>query len=178
MEISKTPLKDCVILQPNILKDSRGRFVKIYHQEVFGSLGLDTDFKEEYYSISTKNALRGLHFQLPPYDHVKCVTCLYGKIFDVVVDLRKNSPTYKRSFSIELDAEKGKILYVPKGFAHGFQVLSETAVFLNKTTTIYHAESESGVLWSSCGVKWPNMKPILSDKDKELITLDSFNSPF
>ncbi len=178
MEICKTPLSGCVELLPNVLKDARGRFVKIYHQEVFTSLGLDTNFTEEYYSVSAMNTIRGLHFQVPPHDHVKCVTCVYGKIFDVVVDLRKSSPTYKQAFSITLDADKGNILYIPKGFAHGFQVLSETAVFLNKTTTVYHPESESGISWNSCGINWPGLKPMLSEKDKQLINLDNFNTPF
>jgi len=178
MKIIKTIMSGCFELQPKIIQDSRGRLVKTYHNEVFASYGLDTNFSEEYYSVSNKDILRGLHFQLPPYDHVKCVTCLLGKIFDVVVDLRKDSKTYKQYFSIELDAEKGNMLYIPKGFAHGFQVMSETAIFLNRTTTIYHPESESGIRWDSCGINWPNMNPVLSDKDKQLIKLNDFKGPF
>ena len=178
MEINKTSISGCFELQPKIIQDSRGKLVKIYHEEVFASYGLDTNFKEEYYSISNINILRGLHFQMPPHDHVKCVTCLFGKIFDVVVDLRTDSPTYKKYFSIELDAEKGNMLYIPKGFAHGFQVLSETAIFLNRTTTVYHPESESGIRWDTCGINWPNMDPLLSEKDKHLVSLNDFKSPF
>lgn len=178
MELIKTPLSGCVELQPRIIQDSRGRLVKTYHQDIFASNGLDIDFKEEYYSISSRNIIRGLHFQVPPYDHVKCVTCLSGKIFDVVVDLRKDSPTYKQYFSIELDADKANMLYIPKGFAHGFQVLSETAIFLNRTTTVYNPNSESGIRWDACGIKWPKTNPILSNKDKQLGTLNDFKSPF
>jgi dTDP-4-dehydrorhamnose 3,5-epimerase len=175
---NKTIISGCYELEPSIFGDSRGKLVKTFHKDVFLSLGLETDFTEEYYSISPKNILRGLHFQLPPYDHVKCVTCLSGKIFDVVVDLRKKSKTYKQYFSIELDAEKGNMLYIPEGLAHGFNVLSDTAIFLNRTTTVYNADSEAGIKWDSCGIIWPNTNPILSDKDKNLITLDKFKSPF
>ena len=178
MELIKTPLSGCVELQPIIIQDSRGRLVKTYHQDMFASNGLDIDFKEEYYSISNRKIIRGLHFQMPPYDHVKFVTCLLGKIFDVVVDLRKDSPTYKQYFSIELDVDKGNMLYIPKGFAHGFQVLSEKAIFLNRTTTVYNPQSESGIRWDTCGIKWPKTNPILSNKDKQLSTLNDFKSPF
>lgn len=178
MKKNKTIISGCYELEPSIFGDSRGKLVKTFHKDVFLSLGLETDFTEEYYSISPKNILRGLHFQLPPYDHVKCVTCLSGKIFDVVVDLRKKSKTYKQYFSIELDAEKGNMLYIPEGLAHGFNVLSDTAIFLNRTTTVYNADSEAGIKWDSCGIIWPNTNPILSDKDKNLITLDKFKSPF
>jgi len=175
---NETIIPGCFELEPSIFGDSRGKLVKTFHKDVFLSLGLETDFTEEYYSVSTKNILRGLHFQLPPYDHVKCVTCLSGKIFDVVVDLRKKSKTYKQHFNIELDAEKGNMLYIPEGLAHGFYVLSDTAIFLNRTTTVYNAGSEAGIKWDSCGILWPNSNPILSDKDKNLITLDKFKSPF
>jgi dTDP-4-dehydrorhamnose 3,5-epimerase len=175
---NKTTISGCFELEPSIFGDTRGKLIKTFHKDTFLDLGLATNFTEEYYSVSSKNVLRGLHFQNPPHDHVKCVTCLSGKIFDVVVDLRKNSKTYKQYFSIELDAEKGNMLYIPEGLAHGFYVLSDTAIFLNRTTTVYNAESETGVRWDSCGIEWPVIKPILSDKDRQLITLNNFKSPF
>jgi len=178
MKKIKTILSGCFELEPFIFEDKRGKLVKTFHSDTFASLGLETNFREEYYSVSEKNTLRGLHFQLPPDDHVKCVTCLFGKIFDVVVDLRKDSATYMKSFSIILDADRGNMLYIPKGFAHGFQVLSDTAIFLNRTTTVYSAKYECGIRWDSCGIKWPGSDPVLSIKDKQLITLNDFKSPF
>lgn len=178
MKINKTTILGCIELQPKIIQDARGRLVKTYHQEMFALNGLDTNFTEEYYSTSSKGVLRGLHFQLPPNDHIKCVTCLFGEIFDVVVDLRKDSPSYKKHFSIKLNAEKGNMLYIPKGLAHGFQVLSEKAIFLNRTTTVYHPESDCGVRWDSCGIQWPSIDPILSEKDTKWKLLNKYKSPF
>ncbi len=178
MKKNATAIPGCFELEPTIFGDSRGKLVKTYHKDIFFELGLATDFNEEYYSVSTKNILRGLHFQLPPHDHVKCVTCLQGKIFDVVVDLRKNSKTYKQHFCIELDAEKGNMLYIPAGLAHGFYVMSEAAIFLNRTTTVYNANSEAGIKWDTCGIEWPDFNPILSEKDKNLLSLEDFESPF
>ena len=178
MEKVKTAISGCYELIPKIFEDSRGRLVKTFHEDTFKDLDLETNFTEEYYSTSGKNVLRGLHFQEPPHDHVKCVTCISGKIFDVVVDLRKDSSTYKKYFSIVLDAEIGNMLYVPKGMAHGFYVLSDNAIFLNSTTTIYNDNSEGGIKWDTCGIEWPNSNPIVSEKDQQLITLDNYNSPF
>ena len=178
MELVKTPIEGCYELQSRIFEDSRGKLIKTYHEDMFGALGLATDFTEEYYSVSYKNVLRGLHFQLPPNDHIKCVTCIEGKIFDVVVDLRKNSTTYKKHFVIELDAEKENMLYIPKGLAHGFYVLSEKAIFLNRTTVVFKPESDTGIHWDSCGIDWPNKNPIISEKDANMIGLDEFKSPF
>ncbi len=178
MKVIQTPIEGCFELQPRVFKDDRGRLVKTFHEEMFKSNGLETDFKEEYYSVSSKNILRGLHFQLPPHDHIKCVTCIDGKIFDVVVDLRKESSTYKHYFSLELDSEKGNMLYIPKGLAHGFYVMSEKAIFLNRTTTVYAPDSDVGIHWDSCGIEWPNANPTISEKDDQMITLEKFQNPF
>ena len=178
MELQKTTLNDCWELRPRIFKDDRGSLIKTFHRDTFESFGLCTDFKEEYYSISKKGVLRGLHFQLPPQDHVKCATCVAGKIFDVVVDLRKSSPTFGQHFSIILDSKLGNMLYIPKGFAHGFYVLSEQAIFLNRTSTVFAPKFDAGIRWDSCGIKWPDMNPVLSDKDQLMIEYNNFKSPF
>jgi len=178
MEVVKTNIKGCFELQPRIFKDSRGSLVKTFHKEVFQENKLITDFTEEYYSTSKKDVLRGLHFQTPPDDHVKCVTCVFGKIFDVVVDLRKNSKTYKKHFTIELDSKKGNMLYIPKGLAHGFLVLSDEAIFLNRTSTVYSPTNDAGIHWDSCDIDWPIKNPILSEKDRLMVNLKDFNSPF
>ncbi|MBX2843872.1 MAG: dTDP-4-dehydrorhamnose 3,5-epimerase [Flammeovirgaceae bacterium] len=178
MKKIETPIPGLYELQPRVFQDDRGRLVKTFHEDTYIDLGLSTTFTEEYYSTSVKGVLRGLHFQVPPHGHVKCVTCIAGKIFDVVVDLRKNSPTYKHHFSLELDAEKGNMLYIPEGFAHGFYVMSDSAIFLNRTSVVFKPESDTGIKWDSCGIQWPDMDPILSDKDISLVTLDEFESPF
>lgn len=178
MKIIKTPLEGCVELQPKVFQDDRGKLVKTFHERMFLDAGLESDFKEEYYSVSKKNVLRGLHFQLPPDDHVKCVTCISGSIFDVVVDLRKSSKSFKMFHSVTLNSEKGNMLYIPKGFAHGFYVLSEEAIFLNRTSTVFSQENDFGIHWNSCGIPWPANSPILSKKDTDMIELSNFNSPF
>jgi dTDP-4-dehydrorhamnose 3,5-epimerase len=178
MKLIETPIKGCFELHPKVFQDLRGRLVKTYHEDVFASNGLATDFAEEYYSVSNQSVLRGLHFQKPPNDHVKCITCLYGRILDVVVDLRKNSLTFKQYYSLELDSETCNMLYIPEGLAHGFYVLSEQAIILNRSNVVYKPESDSGIHWDSCGIKWPSINPVLSERDKQLIKLDDFNSPF
>lgn len=178
MDKINTSISGCFILQPNVLEDNRGRFVKTYHKPTYHKLGLALNYMEEYYSVSTRSVLRGLHFQLPPHSHVKCVTCVYGNVFDVVVDIRKSSPTYGQNFALELSAEKGNMIYIPSGLAHGFLTLSEKAVIMYKTTVIHHPESDSGIHWDSCGIKWPHKKVTVSEKDGEAIDLVNFESPF
>ena len=178
MEFIHTPLNGCIEIKPRIFQDSRGKLIKTFHSDTFKAEGLETDFKETYYSVSKKGVLRGLHFQVPPDDHVKCVTCLSGRIFDAVVDLRKDSPTFGKSYSLILDSEKGNMLYIPKGFAHGFYVLSESAIFLNRTTTVFSPECDAGIKWDSCDIQWPDFDPILSVKDVAMPEFKNFISPF
>ncbi len=180
MKIEKynTEIPGCYILKLKTFGDDRGGLTKLFHDETFHSLELETNFKEEYFSTSKKGVLRGLHFQTPPHDHVKCITCLKGAIWDVVVDLRKDSPYYKKHLAFELSEDDPTLIYIPKGLAHGFYTLEDDTIFLNKTTTVYAADNDTGIRWDSCNIKWPDMNPILSEKDKSLITLQEFNSPF
>ncbi len=178
MKLVKTSIEGCYEILPFNLKDHRGRFVKPYHRDDFKDAGLDFDLSEEFYSVSKKGVLRGMHFQLPPKDTIKGVICLAGSIFDVVVDLRVDSPTYKHHFSIELSEEKGNMLYIPKGLAHGFYALSEEAVVLYMCSEVYSPEHDTGINWKSAGILWPDKDPIVSDKDNELIGLDQFESTF
>jgi dTDP-4-dehydrorhamnose 3,5-epimerase len=177
MNIIQTLIPGCFEIIPNIFEDTRGKLVKTFHSDIFKENNLATDFREEYYSVSLKGVLRGLHFQVPPHQHIKCVTCLDGEIFDVVVDLRKGSPAYGKHQTFELTAQKANIVYVPEGCAHGFLVLSEKAIFLNRTTSVFSAVSDAGIRWDSCGIDW-GVLPILSEKDKKLPSLDEFVSPF
>ena len=174
----ETKIPGLFIIQPRIFTDNRGKFIKLFHDEMFNSLGLKSDFREEYFSTSSKGVVRGLHFQTPPEQHVKCVTCLRGEIFDAVVDLRKESPTYGKNFTIVLKETGPTILYIPEGLAHGFMSLTEKSLFLNKTTTVFNAECDSGILWDSCGINWPDVPVVLSDKDKNMPPFGEYNSPF
>lgn len=173
-----TPLEGCFELQPIVRDDRRGSFIKTFHEPTFKEMGLATDFKEEFHTISVKNVIRAMHFQLPPEAHIKLVYCAEGSVMDVVLDLRKNSATYGKFHVVTLDSRKGNSLYIPIGLAHGYKVLSERPVVIYKTTTVFSAACDTGVLWNSCGIDWQCDSPILSDKDTKLPTLAEFDSPF
>ncbi len=179
MKISKKYFGDAVIiLLPKIFEDTRGRFAKTFHYDLFEKLGLPVDWREEFYSISKKGVIRGMHYQPPPYDHHKMVYCLSGRIFDVILDLRDGSPTYGSHVSIEISAEYGEVLIIPPGFAHGFCTLSDEAIMQYKVSSIYSPEHDTGVLWNSFGCAWPDDRPIISDRDTKLLPLSSINPPF
>lgn len=174
----ETAIEGLLIIRPRIFSDDRGLFIKIFHNNLFEKLGLRSDFKEEYYSTSLKGVVRGLHFQTPPDQHVKCITCIQGEIFDAVVDLRKNSPTFGKHFTIQLKENDPTMLYIPEGMAHGFMALTDNSIFLNKTTTVFSAECDTGIHWNSCGIEWPKIPVIVSEKDKNMISFDKYESPF
>lgn len=177
-EIKPSKLAGCYELQPKVFEDERGRFVKIFHEQVFAEKGLETGFAEEYYSVSCKNVIRGMHFQLPPMDHVKLVYCVQGEVMDVVVDLRVGSPTYGQYAVFELSAIKANSIYIPKGMAHGFCAQSDQAIMVYKVSTIYSPAHDAGVLWNSVGIPWPTAKAILSGRDQSFPPIDKFVSPF
>lgn len=176
--LNDTAIPGCFEVQPKVMVDARGRFVKVFHEEAFAKMGLVTNFAEEYYSTSIRGVVRGMHFQTPPMDHVKMVYCVQGEVFDVLLDLRRGSPTYGKPASFHLSAEKGNYLYIPKGLAHGFCALSETATLIYKVTTVYAPKNDAGVLWSSVGVRWPVENPVVSERDTGFKPLSEFESPF
>lgn len=173
-EKTATDFDGCYELRAEI---SEGRRVT-FSAEIFSEFGLDADFKESLCTTSTKNVLRGMHFQTPPADHVKLVYCIDGEVMDVVVDLRKNSPTFGRHQKFYLSGDNGKIIYIPRGLAHGFLTLSDTATMIYNLTSVYSPENDKGILWSSCGIDWGVTAPILSERDKKHPALADFNSPF
>lgn len=177
-DLYPSEIQGCYEIQPRVLEDNRGRFVKVFHEDIFIKHGLETTFREEYYSYSHKNVLRGLHFQTPPHDHVKIVYCAFGEVFDAVLDLRLESPTFGMTATYSLSAARGNFLYIPKGLAHGFCCKSELSIMVYKVSTTYVPHSDSGVLWSSVGIAWPCSTPIISDRDKSFLPFDQFNSPF
>lgn len=168
----------CIELQPKVIRDERGVFVKTFHKDHFAEMGLQTMWAEEYYSISRKGVLRGLHFQLPPHDHEKLVYCVAGEVMDVVVDLRNGSPTYGQYARFALDSETAKMVYIPRGLAHGFYTLSDSAMMMYKVSSVYAPDHDAGIFWNSVDVPWPDTHPILSQRDREFPPFSSFVSPF
>ena len=176
--IHPTEIPGCYEIQPRVVDDARGRFVKVFHRHAFAELGLEVDFAEEYYSVSRQRVIRGMHFQTPPIDHAKMVYCVHGEVFDAVIDLRLGSPTYQQTATFNLSAEQGNYIYIPKGLAHGFCVTSDSATLVYKVSTVYSPEHDAGILWSSVGITWPTENPVMSDRDREFISLSDFKSPF
>jgi dTDP-4-dehydrorhamnose 3,5-epimerase len=178
MEIKPTLLPGCYEIQPKRLDDQRGCFVKIFHQELFAKLGLVTNFAEEYYSVSKQGVLRGLHFQLPPYEHTKLVYCVDGQVLDTVVDIRRGSPTYGQFVTFDLNAKQANMVYIAPGMAHGFYVFSESATLIYKVTTAYAPAHDTGIHWNSVGIPWPTQHTIISERDSRLPILSNFDNPF
>ena len=165
-------------IRPKIFTDLRGRFVKTLHAGTYANIGLCSEFAEEYYSVSRQRVLRGLHFQVPPRDHVKLVYCTQGRVLDAVVDLRAGSPTYGQSALFELSDELANMLYIPSGLAHGFYVTSDAATLIYKTSTVHAPESDAGLRWDTAGIRWPDPTPIVSKRDQSFQPLEEFVSPF
>ena len=178
MKINKTFIEDLLIIEPQLFKDERGFFYESYNKN---NLDIDIVYVQDNESKSYKGVIRGLHFQAPPFDQTKLVRCVSGNILDVAVDLRTNSKTYGKSCSIELSSENNKQLFVPKGVAHGFQVLSEIAIVNYKVDEYYNPESDSGLIGNDkdLSIDWNlDLKPILSKKDLKLISFKELKSPF
>ncbi len=170
MPFIKTDFPGLIIVEPTVFKDSRGYFFESYNENDFNGAGIDTRFVQDNQSKSTYGVIRGLHYQLNPNAQAKLIRVLSGTILDVVVDIRKGSPTYAMAYSIELSAENNKQLLVPAGFAHGFSVLSKTAEVIYKCDAFYNKESEAGIAWNDAALdidwKIPADKAIISDKDQ------------
>lgn len=178
MDIEDTEIPGCYVLQAKVLEDQRGSFVKTFHAPHFKALGLRTDWREEYFTVSSKNVIRGMHFQSPPEDHAKAVFCLTGEVLDVVVDLRRGSPTFALALSFTLSGENGRGLYLPTGCAHGFMSVSDTSGMYYKVTSAYSPDHDSGISWDSIGFDWGAHEPILSDRDRKHQSMADFDSPF
>lgn len=178
MKIIETSLKGLFILETDHFQDVRGSFQKLFNFNNFKENGLETDFKEFYYSVSYKNVIRGMHFQLPPYEHIKLVYVSKGKIKDVVIDLRKQSSTYKKYYSIDLNETDARYLYIPKGFAHGFLSLEDNTIVNYAQTSCYSKEHDSGIAQDSFGFDWGIVNPIISGRDLTFERLENLKSPF
>jgi len=165
------PLPGVHLLQPKVFKDARGDFVKTYHDGAFRDLGLDFRPVEEFYSTSRKNVIRGMHFQLPPYDHAKLVYCIRGRVLDVLLDLRSGLPSYGKVAAAELSGRNRRQFYIPSGVAHGFLALEDDSVMVYKTTTVHTPTHDAGVRWDSFGFDWHCSAPTISDRDRKFQTL-------
>ncbi len=180
MQIEDTKLAGVKILTPARFGDARGFFSESWNRKRMAEQGLDYDFVQDNHSISAEaGTIRGLHYQAPPHAQDKLVRCGQGALFDVAVDIRKGSPTYGQWIGVELSAENGRQLLVPKGFLHGFLSLKPHTEILYKCTDYYAPDCDGGVRWDSCGIDWAfDGTPILSEKDAKAPPLAAFDSPF
>lgn len=180
--IIKTHIEGPLILEPKVFEDARGYFFESYSKKVFDAEVAEVDFVQDNESCSTYGVIRGLHFQRPPYCQAKLVRCVKGKVLDVAVDIRKGSPTYGQHVAVELSEDNHRQFFIPHGFAHGFSVLSEVAVFQYKCDNYYHPEADGGIsiLDPTLDIDWriDPSKAILSEKDKKHPVLGDFETPF
>ena len=181
MNIIPTEIEGLVIIEPRVYGDARGYFFESYNREAYQAV-TQTEFVQDNESRSTYGVVRGLHFQMPPYAQAKLVRCVEGSVLDVAVDLRRHSPTYGRHVAVELSAENHRQLYLPRGMAHGFAVLSPTALFQYKCDTFYHPEAEAAIRWDdpTLAIDWqvPAAQVLLSEKDRHHPDFATFNTPF
>ena len=182
MNIIKTEIEGVFIIEPSLFRDARGYFFESFSQREFNDKIKHIEFCQDNESMSSYGVMRGLHFQHPPFTQSKLVRCVKGRVLDVAVDIRKGSPTYGKHISVELTEDNHRQFFIPKGFAHGFAVLSEIAVFQYKCDEFYHPEADDGIsiLDDELGIDWqiPTELAKLSDKDMKYILFRDFNSPF
>ena len=182
MEVIKTDIEGLVIIEPKIFGDARGYFFESFSQREFEAKVRKVNFVQDNESMSSYGVMRGLHFQRPPFAQSKLVRCVKGRVLDVAVDIRKGSPTYGQHVAVELSEDNHRQFFVPRGFAHGFVVLSETAVFQYKCDNFYAPEADGGINIKddALGIDWqiPMEKAILSEKDLKHVSLKDFDSPF
>ena len=181
MEIITTPIEGLLIIEPRIFEDARGYFFESYSEREFAEKVGPVRFVQDNESMSSRGVIRGLHFQRPPFTQAKLVRCVRGAVLDVAVDIRVGSPTYGRHVAVELSEHNHRQFFIPKGFAHGFSVLSDVAVFQYKCDEFYHPEADDGLLLDDpeLGIDWriPLDEAILSEKDRRHLRLRDFKSP-
>ena len=179
MNVEQTSMDGLLLITPNVFGDQRGYFLESYNKKALEQV-LSATFVQDNESSSLKGVLRGLHFQNPPNAQAKLVRVIKGRVLDVVVDLRKGSTTFGQHYKKVLCDEHKEQLYIPAGFAHGFLVLEDHTIFSYKCTSYYHPESEASLLWNdtSLGIDWQIENPIISEKDRNAMKFEDFNSPF
>ena len=182
MKFIETKISDLIIIEPTVFGDDRGYFLESYNQKKFEEIVGKISFVQDNESKSFKGVLRGLHFQKPPFEQAKLVRCIEGEVLDVAVDIRKNSKTYGKHVAVLLSGENKRQLFVPRGFAHGFLVLSDSAIFAYKVDNIYAPDHDAGIQWNDkeLNIQWglEDSEVMLSEKDAELPLFSKFESPF
>ena len=177
-EFEPLALAHAALIKLPFFEDNRGNFTKVFQESFFLNNQLPFQLKESYFSFSKKNVIRGMHFQLPEAQHSKIVFCPKGSILDCILDLRKESKTYGQFFSTVLSENNHKGLYVPEGFAHGFQALEEDSMTYYLVSSEYNKEKDTGIKWNSFGMNWETEQPIISERDQSFMDFKDFNSPF
>lgn len=180
MKITETNIDGLIIIEPNVFKDDRGYFFEAWNKDVFAKHGFNWDFVQDNQSCSAQNVLRGLHFQMPPYEQGKLIRVIKGSVLDVAVDIRKNSPTFGHHHKLILNDVDHKMFWIPPGFAHGFLTLEYNTIFFYKCTKKYHKESERTILWNcpKLNIDWGVNQPVISPKDTKAPLFEEFDSPF
>ena len=182
MKFTETGIKDLLVFEPSVFPDDRGYFYEGFKSNVFADKGFDPSFIQDNIAKSKKGVIRGMHLQKEPYAQTKIIRCLTGTILDIAVDMRKDSPTYKQWYGIELTGDNNKQLFVPRGFAHGFLVLSDSATFAYKVDNTYAPDHDAGIRWNDkeLNIKWgmEDSVVVVSEKDAELPFFSKFKSPF
>ena len=178
MKLAKTDISGVFCIHGMRQDDLRGSFLKTFNSDFYSNNNLNYIWEEDFFSISKKGTIRGLHFQTPPHEQEKLVVCLQGAVIDVLCDIRKNSLTYGQVLSIRLDATESKAIYIPKGIAHGFLALQNETILNYKVSRVYKKEADQGILWNSINFKWPITDPIISQRDMNFISFSNFKSPF
>jgi len=179
-KFTRLSIPEIILIEPKVYRDDRGVFVETYKYSDFAAYGITDSFVQDNHSTSVKGVLRGLHYQTNPKAQGKLIRCMKGKIFDIAVDIRRSSPTYRKWAGCELSAETNLMLYIPPGFAHGFMVLTDIAEVLYKCTTEYSPENERGIFWNDpdINIDWPIKTPVLSAKDKAYPVLKDSDNNF
>lgn len=178
MILEQTFIPGLLLIHLKEFKDFRGSFIKVFNESFFIENGLDTNFKESYYSISAKNVIRGMHFQIPPAEHTKLVYLNQGMINDVVLDIRKSSPTFGQHFSIVLDTDNPLLIYIPAGCAHGFLSMKDYTIVSYLQTSCYNNDCDKGIKFNSFGMNWKIENPIVSERDLSFADFSNTNFIF
>jgi len=180
MKVTETPFQGLYVIEPSVFEDDRGCFYESWNQQKFSEKGLDFKFVQDNQSMSGAHVIRGLHFQAPPWEQGKLVRVIQGAVLDVVVDIRKDQPTYGKHFRLVMSGKLKNMLWIPPGFAHGFLTLEENTVFFYKCTQFYNRESEGAIVWNDplLSIDWGIEAPIVSEKDKSAVLFNQFESPF
>lgn len=178
MKLSNTTLIGCYEIRNGCYRDKRGWFYKPFQDSVMKSLGLNFRVAELYFSSSGKNVIRGMHYQNPPKDHAKLVSCVKGHVFDVVMDIRRTSNTFGQCAEFTLKEGDGKSIYIPSGFAHGFCAIEDDSILSYLVSSEHSPEHDAGISWDGLGINWPTQQPIISDRDAQLPRFSTFQTPF